>query len=72
MAVKARNELGYPIGEDHHNAKLSDSDVHLIRELHEEYGLSFREIAEKFEVAWETVRDIVNYKRRAQIPMEYR
>lgn len=59
------NENGLRVGETHHRAKLSDHDIDLIRELHEE-GLGYRRIAEKFEVSWLTVRDIVKCRRRGQ------
>jgi DNA-binding Lrp family transcriptional regulator len=53
-----RNSQGYRIGECHHNAKLTDDDVRLIRELREDFGLPYAEIAEKFECSLWTVRDI--------------
>jgi DNA invertase Pin-like site-specific DNA recombinase len=53
-----RNSQGYRIGECHHNAKLTDDDCRLIRELRDE-GLTYKEIAEKFECSLWTVRDIV-------------
>lgn len=51
-------------GEQHHNAKLSDKDVDQIRELHEQHGLGYRTIANKFEVHPSTIRDILQYKSR--------
>lgn len=59
------NEKGLRVGETHHRAKLTDQDVDLIRELHDE-GLSYREIAVKFEVSKSTVRDIIKCRRRFQ------
>lgn len=58
-----RNPKGYRIGESHHRAKLSDDDVRLIRELDRE-GLSYAEIAEKFEASQWTIRDIATYRTR--------
>ncbi len=51
-------------GQAHHNAKLPDEDVSLIRQLRERYGLSFRQIAVKFECSMWTIRDICEYRTR--------
>jgi transposase len=51
-------------GEKHHNAKLSDHDVSLIRQLSEQHGLNYRQLAEKFDSKISTVRDIVKYYTR--------
>lgn len=58
-----RTEAGRPSGESHPMAKISDRDVDLIRQLHEE-GLGYRAIARKFELSRYTVRDIVKCNRR--------
>lgn len=59
-----RNARGYRIGETHQNAKLSDSDVELIRCLRDE-GLTYREITEKFPgTSYWTIRDIADYRTR--------
>lgn len=69
------NELGLRVGETHHRAKLTDADVDLIRELYEEThlpdgrvlpGLSYKQIAERFEISKSTVRDIIKCRRRFQ------
>ncbi|WP_429474741.1 helix-turn-helix domain-containing protein [Paraburkholderia atlantica] len=65
------NEKGLRVGQDHQRAKLSDAAVELIRKLHEE-GMSYRVIAEKFEIAKSTVQDICTYRRRAQIAAKWR
>lgn len=51
-------------GEQHHNAKLSDDDVELMRRL-KEAGLSLRAIARKFDSPKSTVAMICRYERRA-------
>jgi hypothetical protein len=66
------NEAGRRIGQDHHRAKLSNRDVDQIFELRE-LGLSYTQIASKFDdieggVGRRTVRDILNGKRRGQVP----
>jgi hypothetical protein len=55
---------GWKRGESHHRSRLSDDDVRLMRELREE-GLTYREIAEKFECSIWTARDIADYRTRA-------
>ena len=65
-------ENGARVGETHHRAKLTDEDVDLIRELHEDYGLSYRELAVKFEVSKSTIRDIVVCRRRWQLPVRWK
>lgn len=70
----ALNEAGYRVGETHHRAKLTDADVDTILALRE-YGLSYREIAEKFddgvEISKSTVRDVCSGRIRAQAPYTY-
>jgi hypothetical protein len=59
---------GWRVGETHHNAKLTDHDVELIRLLRDG-GMKLKEIAKKFECTIECVRLIVNYKSRIQVGM---
>lgn len=63
---------GYTVGEDHPQAWLSDADVDLIRQLHEEHGLGYRALARKFECSRSTIRDIVKYRRRFATPDSYK
>lgn len=72
----AFNELGLRVGETHHRAKLTDDDIAQIMALRD-LGLSYREIAEKFDdipggIAKSTVRDIIKCRIRAQVPSTYR
>jgi DNA invertase Pin-like site-specific DNA recombinase len=62
------NERRYRIGESHHRAKLTDAQVDEMRELHEEHSVGYRTLAKRFNVSKRTVRDIVQYKTRAQTP----
>lgn len=57
-------ENGKRIGESHHNAKLSDHEVDLLRELAAE-GYSRKWLAEKFEIPEVTVTSIVTCRTRA-------
>jgi len=60
------NEAGRRIGESHPRARLTDHEIDLIRELHEE-GLGYKKIAVKFETSPGHVRSIVKCTKRAQI-----
>lgn len=72
------NERGRRIGESHPRAKLTDHEIDLIRDLAEDEvdtagkvirkGMSYREIAKKFEMNFKHVGDIVRCEKRAQIP----
>ena len=57
---------GWRIGETHHNAKLTDHDVELIRLL-KEGGMMIVEIAKKFECTPQNISAIVNYRSRISI-----
>jgi hypothetical protein len=61
------NKSGRRVGESHPRAVLSDSQVDLMREMHEELGIGYRRLAAKFSVSKRTVRDICAYKRRWQL-----
>lgn len=53
------------LGQDHYMASLTTHEVELIRELYADGdGLSYREIALKFEISKWSVRDIVKGRRR--------
>jgi predicted DNA-binding protein (UPF0251 family) len=67
----AINELGRRIGQDHHNAKLTNGEVEMIRQMRED-GMTYTEIANKMEIGRRTVRDIVHGRRRAQYPVEFK
>lgn len=61
----AVNEQGRRIGEQHHNARFTDHEIDLIRQLNEE-GLSYSVLAEKFECAKSTIQMYCQCNRRAQ------
>ena len=59
-----------PIGERHPRAVLSDEEVELIREIHEEGFLKMTAIAKAFGVSKSYVWNVVNYYRRNTTPEE--
>lgn len=61
--AKTKRGPGYRIGETHHNAKLTDHEVELIRALREE-GIKIVEIAKKFECTPSNISAITNYRTR--------
>lgn len=72
MREVAVNEAGLRIGEDHPNAKLTNAEVELIRSLHEDDGMSYEAIAEKFDVSKWAIGRICRYERRAQITVRWK
>jgi len=62
------------VGEDHQNAVLSDAQVEAMRDRYEAGvdgtgpRIGYKALAREFEVPKRTVRDIVNYRRRAAYP----
>jgi len=59
------NEKGERVGDSHPLAKLSDSEVETMRRLNEG-GMTYLNLAEKFEVPVRTVKAICRYERRNQ------
>jgi DNA-binding NarL/FixJ family response regulator len=62
---------GFRIGETHHNAKLTDHDVELIRLLREG-GMKIKEIARKFECSPSNISEITNYRHRVNVGIAVR
>lgn len=50
------------VGSANGNAKLTEDDVRLIRALYEQGGFTYYDIADKFDVHFETIRRVI--KRR--------
>jgi hypothetical protein len=71
MRTISTNDRGYRIGEDHPNAKLTDSEVELVRQLHEG-GMIYADLAEKFEVSKWSISRICRYELRNQAPSKFR
>lgn len=53
-------------GQLHHRAKLTDRDVELIRQLHEE-GMTYATISLKFDVSRGTVGRLCRFERRTGV-----
>jgi hypothetical protein len=61
----AVDENGLRIGETHPNAKLTDSEVEQIRDLHELAGWDYAELAVAYLAPYITIQKICTYQRRA-------
>lgn len=72
VVILAFNDQGRRIGETHHNARIPDATVDLIRELHEDHGYRFLDIADGLELSFSTVAKICNYARRADTPSRWK
>jgi DNA invertase Pin-like site-specific DNA recombinase len=66
------NEDGRRCGETHHRAKLTDEQVNAARDLHEDLGLSYAQIASLLGVSKSAVACICQYKKRANLVVEWR
>ena len=72
MKIVGVNEQGKRVGESHPGAKLTDHDIDLIRQLHEDSDLGYAQIAKEFDVSKWTIADVVKYRRRAQYPTKFK
>lgn len=70
--VIAVNDKGYAIGEDHRNAKLTNEQIDRIRDLHEDHGLKYSQLAEMYGVSKSMIAGICQYRRRAQTPFGWK
>lgn len=68
----AVDERGYRIGGGHHNAKIDDHDVDLVRALHEDHGVSYSELSEKFGVSKSLIAQICRYEVRCATPHRWK
>lgn len=60
-----RRTLGLRRGELHPKAVLTDHEVELVRQLHEQ-GVGYKTLVKKFEVSKRSIRDICSYKTRTR------
>ncbi len=68
----AVNEFGFRIGQDHPNAKLSNDAIDQIRDMREELGMRYSDIAQKVGLSKGAIAKICRYERRAQTPERYK
>ncbi len=66
------NEKGYRIGLSHHQAHITDEVIDAIRDLHEENGLTYGQLALQFNLNRGTIAKICRYERRAQTPHDWK
>lgn len=71
MKLIAYNERGWRIGEDHPRAKYTDHEVSQVLALRGA-GLTYREISERLEIPWTTIRAMCSGAIRAEQPAHYR
>lgn len=69
--VPTHNDRGWPVGENHPRARISNDTVHEIRYLHEVRGLAYKEIVALFadrglRLRYRYVKKICNYETRTQ------
>lgn len=63
---------GKVIGENHHRSKLTDKQVDLMIELHEDWGFGYRKLAWIFGVTKAQVRNICTYRQRGRAIMGHK
>jgi predicted ATPase with chaperone activity len=68
----AVNAQGHRIGEDNSSAKLTNHEVDLLFQLHEEAGMGCRRLAKKFEISCRQVKRILKGTHRAQSPDHFK
>lgn len=66
------SEQGKRCGETHPRARLTDHDIDLILTLREEHGLTYQQLADKFDVKKSTIADICKYRRRTARPVRWK
>lgn len=71
MKVVGVNENGIRVGEHHQRARLTDRDIALIRALHEE-GMTYAQLAEKFDVNKYHIGKICRYEQRASFAVKWK
>jgi hypothetical protein len=75
-AVKLRlvaiNSEGRIIGDGHHRCTISDETVTEIRDLYEYGKETPRQLAARFSLKLGTVQELLKYRRRADVPREWK
>lgn len=71
MIQVAVNEKGYRIGQDHHKARYSDSEVEMVWKLRD-LGWGYKRIAAAVEMPIRTVRAFLSGCTRCQCAVAYK
>lgn len=69
------NEIGYRIGEDHQNAKLSDAQVEALiidRGPEDAPTMSYAKLAKRYGISKSGARDIIKGNRRCQFKLNWK
>lgn len=61
-----KKSAGYPHGERHHNARLSDAEVVEVRSLRHIHGYGYGALADLFGVPERTIKALCRFERRAR------
>lgn len=61
---RRRGEKGRLAGERHPNARYTDHEIDVMREMHEHHGFGYRRLARIFECSRSYVRKVCSYRRR--------
>ena len=68
----AINEHGRRIGEHHPRSRFTDEQVNRIRDLREDHGLTYEQLADMYQVHKQTIASICQYRTRAQTPFGWK
>lgn len=66
------NDSGRRVGEDHPQAVLTDHEIEVMRDLHENHGIGYRRLSRIFDVPRSQVQRICRYRVRAQCPTRFK
>lgn len=64
QSAKRRNHTGHAVGQDHHRAKLTDTQIDQIRRMYRPGIVGYVVLARQFNCGESTIRDIVQYRTR--------
>ena len=67
----ALNDIGRRVGDSHHNAKLTNSEVDMLLEMHDA-GWGYKRLSAKFDLSRSSVRNICKGKARCQTPSAWK
>ena len=70
--VVAVGETGERIGEDHPNARLNNEQVDRIRDLREDFGLTYAQLAAMYSVTKSCIAGICQYRRYVSTPFGFK